>query len=631
VTTWRSRRSARAERPGLRRLPPVAALVLVLLLLAACSSIPTSGPVQEGLEIGSESGRGVVRALPLPPRRGEPPQQVVRGFLRAAVGYDDGHRVAREFLADAQRPAWSPGGRVLVYAGEGSLDVAVVDPAQAGAGEELDGGAEPGDDAGPAARGEPAAAAPSDAGEVAEVVVTVPTLATVDVAGRYAESSPGATQTLRFGLRRVGEDWRIAELDDGVALPVADFDLLFRRAALYFPDAATSSALVPDVRWVPSRASGVTTLVRLLLDGPSPWLERAVSTGFPAGTGLAIDAVPVVEGVATVDLTRQALRAGEEQRRMLHAQLEATLDDVPEVTGLAITAERAELTVPVAPQGPGAPRPTRPDLLRDLPVDPRPVLLADDELVRLDAGSLVPVQPLVPLAGADPSHPAPAWDGDTYAVLLDGRSRLVKVRTGDPPPEPEVVLDGADLTPPSFDRHGWLWSTPADVQQGIAAVGPEGTVQQVAAPWLAGRAVASLRLSRDGARVAVVSSGADGVRVDVAGVERTAERTPLRLGEPLRLAPALTRASAVAWVDEARVLVLGRAASDAAAVPYLVVVGGPSTPTAATPGGRSVAAGNGPRALYVGAADGVLLGRAGRGWVPVGPADVELREPSFTG
>ena len=375
----------------------------------------------------------------------------------------------------------------------------------------------------------------------------------------------------------------------------------------------------------------MTSLVRLLLDGPSPWLSVAVTTGFPAGTGLAIDAVPVVDGVATVDLTRQALRASEEQRRMLQAQLQATLDDIPEVTGLAITAGRAELTVPAAPQGPGAPLTTGPNLLRDPPVDPLPVLLADGELVRLEAGSLVPVGPIVPLAGTDPSYPALSYDGRTYAVLLQGRSRLARLRLGDPAPEPEIVLEGVDLTPPSFDRHGWLWSAPAAGDGTVTAVAADGSPQDVAAPWLAGRSIASLRVSRDGARVAVVSSGPDGVRVDVAAVERTSERVPLRLGEPLPMAPAVRRASAVAWVDEARVLVLGRTAADATPVPYVAVVGGASTPTAATPGALSVAAGNGPRALYVGATGGVLLGRAGRGWVPVGPADVELRDPAFAG
>ena len=138
--------------------------------------------------------------------------------------------------------------------GESALDVALLGPAEdpaPDAGREpaaADRTAEPaaaGPAAAEAAEPAPPEPAPPEPGvtasaDVAEVVVTIPTLAAVDAAGRYAESAAGVTQTLRFRLVSVGSDWRIAELEDGVALPAADFDLLFRRASLYFPDAATA-------------------------------------------------------------------------------------------------------------------------------------------------------------------------------------------------------------------------------------------------------------------------------------------------------------------------------------------------------------------------------------------------------
>jgi hypothetical protein len=63
-----------------------------------------------------------------------------------------------------------------------------------------------------------------------------------------------------------------------------------------------------------------------------------VRTGFPDGTALAVDAVPVVDGVARVDLDPQVRLADEDTRRAFSAQLIWTLGQVPGVRFLDLNA-----------------------------------------------------------------------------------------------------------------------------------------------------------------------------------------------------------------------------------------------------------------------------------------------------
>ena len=92
------------------------------------------------------------------------------------------------------------------------------------------------------------------------------------------------------------------------------FDSVYRAAPLYFltPD---RGSLVPEVRWFPARNTA-TYAVRELLEGPSPWLRDAVRTGFPEGTRLAVESVPVdSDGTADVDLTTAVATADADRAR----------------------------------------------------------------------------------------------------------------------------------------------------------------------------------------------------------------------------------------------------------------------------------------------------------------------------
>ena len=152
---------------------------------------------------------------------------------------------------------------------------------------------------------------------------------------------------------------------------------------------------------------------------------------------------------------------------------------------------------------------------------------------------------------------------------------------------------------PSVDRFGWAWT--AQPSTGLVAARVGAPPVQVGADWLEGRAVRSMRVARDGVRVAVVSAGADGVQVDVAAITRDESGAPQQLGAPVRAGASLVDASAVVWSEESTLAVVGRSVGNAAV--HLVPVAGP---TRLLPEVADLADLAGSTVLYVTTTDGEL-------------------------
>jgi len=582
----------------LLRARPVAALVgvLVALSLGACARIPTSGPVVDG-----PVGEDYFRPLPQGPAAGATPAEVVRGFLGASLGADEDYEVARTYMQPRMAGTWRPSERTLVYSGE-YRRISFV-----GAGGDV-----PGD-------------AP---GEVDEVTarIDVEVIGVVDSDGQYAQQPPGTAATVEMTLRRDAPDrqWRISATPDLALLSQNDFRFAFRPYRLYFLD-PTLNFLVPDQRWFPESDSTTTRLVAELLDGPAPWLEPAVDTAFPAGTRLAApQAVTLEDTEAKVPMTSPARGASGAERRLMRQQLLATLRSPLGVTDVLMSVDGAELSLDGGSTQ--APR-------RDPQVASEAVLLRGEVIERLDGAKTSPVRDLPSLGGLGPSHPATGYGGATLAVLVQERSELRTLAPGDEElSEPLVV--GADLTAPSFDWRGWVWTSPAASAGTVLAALPGSGTVEVEAPWLAGRRVGSLRVSRDGTRVVVASTGADGsAHVDVTGVVRTSDFQPVRLTDPLPVAVGsdLALAEAAVWVDENRVAVLGRRSGDDVTRVLPVEIGGLVLEASApVPGAVTLAAARGDRSLLVSTSDRRLLVQQGAGWAEV-PGGEGTRQPAFEG
>ncbi|MCB7137228.1 LpqB family beta-propeller domain-containing protein [Cellulosimicrobium marinum] len=578
MTTTSSRRAGLVLRRARAALAAVATLALVGTV-SACTSIPTQGPVMDGEAVVSQPGPAFVRADA--PREDASPEQIVRGFLAAqAQGGSGSFDVATQFLTPETASTWSPLAQVAVLETEPELQV--------------------------------------DESTVDDGAVTV--RATADVAGVvdehgvYTEQLPGATTELVYGLV-LDEDgqWRVETTDDGVAISVTNFDTTYRETNLYFPT-VDRRYLVPDERWFPQR-TWQTFAVREMLAGPVPWLAGAVTTVAPEGTALSIDSVvPDGTGPIQVSLTGPAAEAGPEDRGLLVAQLEASLGDPSPrevqivVDGAPLVAEDSTARAAVTPND--------------------AVVLAEGQVMSLVGRTTEPLESVAPLTGLQPT--ALAFTGassDATLVVRDASDRIVTAPTEDAPSA--TLLAGEDLLAPSVDRFGLVWSGPQVQAGSVQVVDLEARVREVAAPWLEGRTVMSLRVAPDGARVAVVSATASGVQVHVAGVVRDEDGWPVELTEPVRVGQPLVAATQVVWVDRTLLGVLGRSDGDSAPVVHLVPVGGHTSKTSPLEDAVSLAAASGVGSMLLGTSDGSLFAASSSSlWTRVA---TEVRLPTYPG
>lgn len=553
-----------------------------LLALTGCMGIPTSGPVQEG-EVQLSEPDSVI-PMPTGPRAGATPEEIVNGFLAAAaVGVYDDYQTAMEFLSVPARGEWVPWASTTVY-GTSDPDVDVDE-------------------------------------EEGIAVVTVEPVATVDDGGRYTEAAGGTPMPLALSLTQSAGEWRITDLPDGVLMSYNGFVDSHREVGIYFAS-LDGQVLVPEMRWF-QRSKVVEEAARALVEGPSPWLRDGVRTGVPGGVTPPLAGVMIDDAnVLTLNLSSDIAGTPEvSERNLLQEQLAATLAGTRAVI--------SDITVTLNGR-PWAPTSDVPDLVVNPAPASGPFVLVDDAdgvsyLAEIANGEAVPVPDVAPLTGMRASSPAVSLDG-AIRVVLDDRQRLVLLPAegGDP----TTIHEGTALLPPSVDRHEWVWTAEQFPTAGLTAVSASGEVQEVPADWLVGREVRSVRVSRDGVRVAVAYQSPEGPSViEVAAIVRDEDGRPQGLGAGrLVVGASLDDVVEVSWLNESTLAVLGTGAGVDALTAYEVPLGGSSTSKAAQPGAVDIAAT--PERIYLADEVGVLRRNQANTWTLVVDG---VRDPAFPG
>ena len=582
----------------MRRPVLLPALVLLCAALAGCASIPTSGAVRQGRDLRVERQDDAVAFIADGPVDGASPAQVVQGFLAAGADFRNDHEVAREYLTDRASRSWRPGAETVVH----------------------DGGAPP---------------VVEDQGD-GSVVARATDVARIDSEGSYGRTAGAAEISRGFRLEQQDGEWRIAELDDGLLLSQLDVSQAYRQVSLYFLS-PTRNSLVPDTVLVPELAGLPTKVVARLLRGPSPALRGAVLTGFPQGTSLEVQSVPVRDGLATVPLTEEALSADQDAREQMSAQIVWTLKQLgSEIERVRITGGGDDLVVAGVAQDQ--------DRNSWLTYDPDGLgdsasvyAVRDGVVGRIIEGVFQPV--VGPAGTGDPPLRSPAVSLDTTqvaAVSPDGRT----LRTGRLAADGdlEVVLMGGDLSPPSWDPLGNLWVVDRSTDRVLLLPGGSGPVVQVVTPPLPGGRPTSIAVSRDGARAALVAGRGGGARLALGavtgleGLEPDATGTPrVAIGAVREVHPEVRAVRDVAWSNATTLTVLG-SLEGAPVAPfttstdgYQVVTVEPETDLA-TVAAAPLTAESGP--LVAGTSDGRLVQfSSGRGWVPLGPGS----DPAYPG
>ncbi|MES2092889.1 MAG: LpqB family beta-propeller domain-containing protein [Actinomycetota bacterium] len=552
---WAPRRWAARRRALL-----AAAITSSVFALTACVGIPSSGPVNAGLSLSEDSGGSNIAFNPEGPERGATQQAILKGFIASFTSATGGYAVSKQFLSQSFATKWDP--RQSVQVRMGTPQISQVD--------------------------------------TATVSYSFDTMASVDSTGAYSQGSQSFTLPFTF-VKEAGQ-WRISAAPDGIVLADQTFARIFRQYPLYFlaPD---DRYLVPDVRWFPS-GTAATRIVSALLAGPPDWLKGAAFSRFPDGTKLsdAGSAVTLTEGVARVDLSREALAAGSRDRQYMYLQLTESLRSVSSISQVSLSIQGTPLQVDdLGAAGPQV----------DMSVDSQPLVLRKGEF-GFYANARV-----APLAGISskvltlgPKDATLSSDQQEVAVL--GTAGVSVVRKSGPV---TLIDPRPGLIAPSLDEDGYIWSVPAGDPNTIIAFDPSAAPHPVSPKIQDGSQMVALEVSREGARLLMLLSTPTGPRLVVAAILRNEKLVPTGIG-PAIVDVSLGNGVAVdaTWVDQWTVGTLQTA--DGQSRVELYAIGGQKTALSSLGSSRQIVGGNkGKDGLRVrGGADSAVYTWGGSSW-----------------
>jgi hypothetical protein len=537
-----------------RRSGRSALAALTTLVLGACATVPTSGPIRRGPIVEPPVSTQFVRVIAAPPSAGADPAEIVRGFIEAGASIEQDHAIARRYLADEAALTWDAGASTTTYDQE-SLEVKA-------------------------------------SGARARVSLEVTGRLAAD--GSLTPVEPPRPRRVDVTLEKISEDpsrrpeWRITDPAPGILISDADLLRAYRPYQAHFMS-ARGDVLVPDPRLVPVVGPSLpSALAQRVLAGPSAWLAPAVRP-IPPGVALALGSVPVVDGVARVELNAAALAASDDQRRDLAAALTWTLTQLPDIAAVRLLVGGEDFPVPgVALQMDRRAWASRaPDAAFTGAGPPASAqyVLEDSAVVQVDGPRLTSTD--LPAAVGSPAPGlAVSLDRRTAAVIRRDRRSVVMLPLAGSARVVRLPAERARAM--SFDIDGALLYSDAGRVLRAAREGPARPVE------VAGDLpVDALSLARDGARAALVSGG----RVYVGVLEGTPRA--LAITSLHQVDRSITAARDLAWRDATTLEVLGSRSDGSEQVLRVVLGSGQVQPLGAPALGRDVAAAPGAGTLVV--------------------------------
>ncbi|CDK00651.1 conserved exported hypothetical protein [Microbacterium sp. C448] len=540
----------------------VGALAALMLVLAGCAGLPTAGSVNPGLALGEAPDVPDFSFLPNRPQPGATPEQIVEGFVAAATSPAGSWEIARLFLAPDV--TWRPDTGVTIDR-PGSRSIAAVDT-------DTD--------------------TDTDTGTVQ---MTIAQTGDVDETGAFHATEAG-TATLDYELEQQDDgEWRISVAPDGIVLNEQDFRVVFTAYGVMFFDPGWEF-LVPDVRWFPTRQNVTTRITEAIIGGtPSPWLSGAVVSAVPDGVVLERSAVPVVQGIAQVELGAAALDADPVTLGRLLRQLQASLQGTG-VAGVELLVDGTELAV-------------EPAQTLSTAVDARPLVQTAESFGYLGEDDLTTLPGLSARISELDAESIAVGRGSRVAALLLAAGGVARVEGN----EVSTADDRAGLIDPAIDPDNAIWSVPESQPSALGVSTVEGENLSVANAWPGATQIAAMQVSRDGTRIAAVVTDSGRDWVVVAGIERNADGEPVALGTPERLLRLDGVGADIAWLDDRTLGILSEGTDGMIVTEQ--VVGGMST-SSGGPTGSAVSLAAGPtassaRLLTV---EGALYVRRGTTW-----------------
>lgn len=543
--------------------------------LSACASIPTSGEVNHYANPQSPGASGSSSGGPQGPQPGATPIEIIEGFFHAGSGVKDDYSVARLYLTNELAQSWKPDARTLVYNSSFTTT----------------------------ATGENT------------YVVTVPTSTNIDNRGLATSYTSVADTEIELSLQKVGQEWRISAVPDGTVLSRLEFAEVFNPFTLYFYD-PTFTYAVPDIRWFAERATIATSLVRVLLDGPAPYLEGAVVSAVPPETRLSINSVPVEKGVADIQLTggSSLTTASALDTERLRTQLTQTLSNLATVTSVQmsindqlITAQTIEnYKEPVINPG----------------VSNAIVGIENNRLVSRssldDTASQRTIVDEVPTDAI--AQPAMNYTRSFYAFTNAGFNEIWLVKSS----RSSSIYRGNGILQPSFDHLNWLWFGEQSGALRVYPAGQENGELITVDTWLSQETLHSVVIARDGSRALLVTSTDGGnYAAWVSAIRRASDGRPQELLTPVRIGSDINPRGAE-WHTDEEVFLWNTETTQT----EIVSLSGQSTQYDALQGIIRIVTGNGLEQALGMTREGGLYIVAGRSWTRV---ETSLNEANYSG
>ena len=514
----------------------------VLLLLPACG-LPVPDGVQSAGQVAAEREEPLaLKVIPPGPLPGASPEEIVNGFLVAQRSPDDEHAVARQFLAPGTE--WDDEEGAVVYRSRRFTT--------------------------------------DDDSDPLTFSIRYDASARVEPTGAFALDDTPVTTAYTVARLESGE-YRLTSVPRGLHLQSQDRERSFTAYDVYFlaraVDGAATARLVPDRVFLPVTAERAPSLVEALLRGATLPLRPSVATALPEGTALA-SPVTVADGVVTVDLTGQVRDLEQRDRQRLSAQLVWTL--LPTFNGVRLLAEGELLDV----EGVDDVQ-TLEDWSEYDPTGIRPgaplYYVQDRQLRSLDGA--VPESEASSPRGFPVDEVAVSPVAGTLALLTrtpEGDEVRVGPQAG---PFPPPVLRRPELGSLSWGPGDQgLWALARGEQPAVCLVptvpDPSRTDPcdvSYERPEGAGP-LAALRISRDGARAALVFGEGEAGRLYVGRVEPSGGRLSIAGVDPV--APSLAGVTDVAWESGTSLAVLATSPGASQVVVWRVAVDGSTGPSA---------------------------------------------------
>jgi hypothetical protein len=557
--------------------------VVVSVLLTGCgmapgsfvAQVPTDGPIEQGQLVSNTSANQFIRVIARPPRDGMTPTEVVQGFLESSASFDNNHAVARSYLTPEAAGDWDPSSGVVVYDGVPTL-------VEAGA----------------------------------AVLFSTALNGRISNIGRYTVENPGTQLQQSFFLAQRDGQWRISLAPNGLLLSNFDVNRAYRSFPLYFFNPSFQT-LVPDARLIPVIGPALgTTLIQRLIAGPNQWLRPAVRTGFPAGVELAVDAVPIENGIARVNLNASVALASDAARTALSQQIVWTLRQLPEVAFVEISVNGTPLSVPgtTSPQS------------RDAWPEVNPNGLSSDAVGYASTGT--GVVRLTPLEDISVPGAFGALE-DTFAKLAvsnDGERAIGSTSNGELVWGSFLIGAAFESAAPTVEALAGVQSIAFDGDTTAWIVDDSGTAQTLLRTGETfeieilgleqGDFVQSVIPSRDGTRAAIVVSTEIGSVLLLALVSRPtpANVTRIQLLKPMRVESKLSAVSAIAWSSANTVAVIATETAGTLQI-YEIDLGRGEVQAQGSPADPvSIAAGPGFPTLVT-SADGSIYENSSQSWI----------------